>query len=359
MYVVLDTSAVFSDLLFARPNSQVLLGHIGPASYRIALPSAVVLEHEKKLREQIEEELVRLTSAARNLDDRGVQVKFPAIDAKAEAKRVHGEVMDNLEKIGVEFPPTPTVGHDEFAQRSVNELKPWGKKSAGYRDALIWETVKEFAKNGPVLLVSQNPRDFCADGETAVLHPHLVEDLANAGINQDVAVIGSIADAVAKLVTPATQAHRRVSELLDTDPAFSATIKGDLEQVLYEAQIEQWDNVTVSESNIPVAHVDVALAAIEEFRLVTAFSLNDDDPESQIVLTFFVDAQVQFEFAVPAGAEPYLRVETGTSVAKVGGWALAESGWRPVTLTAQAKYDPQSGRISDWAKASMSDRDDV
>lgn len=358
MHVVLDTSVVFGDPLFTNANAQVLLGHSGARTYKIVLPAAVVLEHKKKLRAQISEQHNKLTSAAGALERRGVNVGLPVIDPVAQAEAIHNATMNRLRQKGVVFPPSPTISHDEFAQRSVDELKPWGTKSRGYRDALIWETVKELAQGGPVLLATHNSDDFCDEDDKSKLHPDLINDLANVGIAPDqVEILDSVASAVRRLVTPAEQARRQLSDRLASDPEFTQAVEHEIETSLMDSQIEPWDSLSISD--LPVTDVEIAAAAIEGFDLVSAFSVNDEDENSEIVVTFFADVQVQLAFAAPAGAEPYLNAIQGYTARSVGGWALTDTGWIPATYVAQARYDRRSQQLSSWSKASISDRDDV
>lgn len=358
MVVVLDTSVLYGDPLFANANAQVLLGHSGANTFRIAVPAAVVLEHEKKLREQIQPDYDRLVSAATGLGRRGIDVPVPHIDVAARARQIHEETVQRLSNEGVVFPANPALDGDEFAKRSVDELKPWGDKSRGFRDALIWETVKEFALDEPVLLATNNTDDFCQDDDKSKLHPDLINDLENAGIALDrVRVVNSVAAAVEDLVPPADRAERRVATLLETNQDFVNNVSNELYTLLIDARIELWDSVTVANYKVPLSTVEVSTATIEDFRLLGGHSLDEADAEANVVLTFEVNAYVKFEFAAPAGSEPYLGLERGLDIDYVGGWALAKTGWRPVRLIGQARYNPQTGEVSDWTKASMSDRD--
>ncbi len=64
-----------------------------------------------------------------------------------------------LEAEGVTIRDTPTVTHDEVAQRAIDRGRPFNEKGGGYRDALHWYTVLDIAREHPdedLVFVSQD-----------------------------------------------------------------------------------------------------------------------------------------------------------------------------------------------------------
>jgi hypothetical protein len=55
----------------------------------------------------------------------------------------------HLEAEGVTIRDTPTVPHDEVAQRAVDRVRPFNEKGGGYRDTLHWYTVLDIAREHP------------------------------------------------------------------------------------------------------------------------------------------------------------------------------------------------------------------
>lgn len=65
--------------------------------------------------------------------------------------------------------------------RSLQELPPFGKKSRGFRDALIWESTKEYLQSKqdkfPFVLITNNSADL-GKGE---LDPTLAKEIQELG----------------------------------------------------------------------------------------------------------------------------------------------------------------------------------
>jgi len=78
--------------------------------------------------------------------------------------------------------PIPSVDHETLVRRASSRQRPFNEHGSGYRDALIWENACELAKVGPLVLLTQNSRDF---GTTPDLHDDLKADLLERGIGPE------------------------------------------------------------------------------------------------------------------------------------------------------------------------------
>lgn len=72
--------------------------------------------------------------------------------------------------------------------RELNRRKPFKDSTKGYRDSLIWESIKEYCKQVPkgdyIVFLTENSDDF-ASKDKQTFHPDLIEDCVNAGIDQE------------------------------------------------------------------------------------------------------------------------------------------------------------------------------
>jgi PIN domain len=80
----------------------------------------------------------------------------------------------------------PKVPHEELVRRDIAREAPFKDSGAGYRDALIWETVRDIALTGrKTILLTANHRDF----GLASPHSSLSSGLS---VGSDVAVLQSV-----------------------------------------------------------------------------------------------------------------------------------------------------------------------
>lgn len=359
MIIVLDTCSLYGDLRFMGLDSRILVSHSGAESYRLVIPAPVVMEHKKKLQEQLQQEYSRMTTAAEKVTELGIEFKPLSLNVELSAEKIHEATMKHLKEAGAEFPEMPQPDHALFAERSVSETKPFGPKSRGYRDALIWETVRELAKEDEVILVTVNKSDFNAPGDdtdTPALHADLLKDLKKHGIAEtQVRVFRTLSRVVSEVVALQDQIFGRILLKLEEDKDFADQVAGALIDALFESHLEITDSVTVADFGPFYGNVEIVDGDIGKIRLLSAYDLAETGDEG-VVLTFSADAFARFSFAESAGAGPYLQVERGIDVDVVGAWALAETDWRPITFVAQVLYDPEEDSFTYWRKASISDR---
>ncbi|WP_157931740.1 PIN domain-containing protein [Mycobacteroides abscessus] len=81
----------------------------------------------------------------------------------------------------VEIHPIPTsISHETLVEWSLTAHPPFDGTDKGYRDALIWASVREVAcaaPDGCAVVFVTNDNDFCSKDEPGALHPSLGEDL--------------------------------------------------------------------------------------------------------------------------------------------------------------------------------------
>ena len=90
-----------------------------------------------------------------------------------------------LAELNISVIPYPQTSHKEIVARELSQRKPFKDSKKGYRDALIWESVKEHALANPnveIVLISENSDDFSTKDKLN-FHPDLIEDCNQAGID--------------------------------------------------------------------------------------------------------------------------------------------------------------------------------
>jgi hypothetical protein len=157
-----------------------------------------------------------------------------------EANRYHDWLRRHLNEHKVRWLGIPDVRHQDLLNYALRKKKPFRENGAGYRDALIWESVKLLAKesDNDILFLSYDKNDFAAPKqggpqkqervekkELEKLHPDLINDLRTAKINPDQVMLSTDASvAVEKLVTPAEAAKRWFADKMRDDESYRKRI---------------------------------------------------------------------------------------------------------------------------------------
>lgn len=79
------------------------------------------------------------------------------------------------ETLGFEILPWPDVSHERLVARAVNRHPPFDANGGGYRDALVWESVRELAAQGKKVVLASADRAF--SGQDGRLAPELADEV--------------------------------------------------------------------------------------------------------------------------------------------------------------------------------------
>jgi hypothetical protein len=173
--VVLDTNQVQSDWLLKGLAVRVLRFLSWHDYLKVVIPPVVVEElvanHERGK-----------VAAERNLQalnrDRS-RAGLPLVRA-AEDPVEYRTFLDNFlaDTVSWEIAGWPSVSHAEIVGWSLLQRAPFDEKDRGYRDSLIWTTVKELAAAGHAVAFATRDRDF-DNGTPGELATHLAGEVAS------------------------------------------------------------------------------------------------------------------------------------------------------------------------------------
>ena len=106
----------------------------------------VVDEIFHQYREELEEAYSTYQKGVRMLNRFGTKSVKNATDDDFVAKtcsEMEHQYMGRLKGLGIKILPYPKVAHTEVVRKELYGRKPFSSSQKGYRDSLIWETVKE------------------------------------------------------------------------------------------------------------------------------------------------------------------------------------------------------------------------
>lgn len=183
--VLLDTNIIVAS---PRLNSGAWRALLSAArSQRVALfvPEVCIIETVGWVRREAPLRLDRFAKAAAQLGHLGVdpsQGQGWLAAAESETAKMSADydayLRGRLEGAATIL-TVPDVSHEALVQRAVDRVRPFTERGTGYRDALIWESVCELAKEAPITLLTANLKDFASGNALA---DDLTRDLGSRGI---------------------------------------------------------------------------------------------------------------------------------------------------------------------------------
>lgn len=197
MKIILDTNVITKD--YSLQGGRIL--KLGDASkklgYEVLVPQIVVDEIFHQYREDLENAHTKYLKGVRILSKLGIKEIKIATEERFVEKTIE-EKLDQYKKrlqmLGMKILPYPDTKHDFLVRKELMGKKPFASSEKGYRDSLIWETVKEqlipvmdFPGEAQVLFLSANTRYFA--NKDRQLHPDLETELTDMGCDKETVIL--------------------------------------------------------------------------------------------------------------------------------------------------------------------------
>jgi hypothetical protein len=185
--VVVDTNIV-SQGAGLNEKAIISLGHlVSERHIRVIFPEVVVLEvarhlseGHRKIRQSIKPEII--SRRVLGLPNVGME----DFDRPISPERWEALCREALMQFAT-VADMPNVPHEELVRRDLRRQAPFKDNGAGYRDALIWETVRDVTLAGrKTVLLTANHRDFGVGSPDSSLMVNLV-------VGAEVVVLESVA----------------------------------------------------------------------------------------------------------------------------------------------------------------------
>lgn len=225
MYIIIDSTELCADFHMVGRNFRVLLDYLAQTADPLCLPQVVIDEVSNKYAETLQasrrkigkeiEELRRVTSG--RLKGLGEPPGLAEADLLEASKTYRSELLARIEAAEGKVLPYPDVPHERLTKRALARKKPFADSGAGYKDALIWESLMELASQGDerIVLVSRNRRDF--GDNKGDLHPDLASYLQEQGIDpRRISLVEGLQSFVEQFVTPALEQLQQVAAQMGT-----------------------------------------------------------------------------------------------------------------------------------------------
>lgn len=167
MKVTLDTNILVQDFWFDSPHSRVFLEELNIIPATLHIPEIVIDETINKYREFLTEkvdEQKKLNSDFSRLLKKEIEIK--PINIEQATKDYERFLKDKLKEVKANILPYPKVEHKDVVKRILERRRPFKKGDAGYRDFLIWQTIRKLETWGTeeIVFITNNTKDFGESG---------------------------------------------------------------------------------------------------------------------------------------------------------------------------------------------------
>ena len=220
--VVLDSNVFHGARWLTSIAGQDLIRLAAAGSCRVALPRVVVDELERQHREALTKQRDEAKTALSevkslvNIDD--IIAKF---DQLLDEVSVERDAL--LAQAGICAAPVPENITRNLVNRDLQRRRPFietgtgSKKSLGFRDAVIWETLLDTValddSEGTILFVTRDMGFLTKNVSEQKLHADLLRDLDDRDIGRDrVVVIDTLANVIEAINTAVAEAEAEAAE---------------------------------------------------------------------------------------------------------------------------------------------------
>jgi len=251
MKIILDTNIIHQDYKMTGQRILKLFEASKKLGYELMIPEVVIDEIINQYRCEIEtvhNTYIKSLSQIRKLTDTKNKAPYDTpLFVEDECNEFMAAFIQRIQDLGITIMPYPKVAHKEIVFKDLNHRKPFRNDSKGYRDALIWESVKEHLipskklfDECQVLFLSENTKDF---GDSGKLHSDLIEELEALGFTSEVVELVSNVDSFFKeKIDQEFEDLKVIQERLQKDYKYNRiNVKEEIEKVLYDEYVVNED----------------------------------------------------------------------------------------------------------------------
>ena len=210
--IFIDSTETVKSLGFKSDNLKKLLQLSKDKNVKVVIPEVVLGETLRQWKEDYSSKLneaknfqkvkkfLEWTGQERDSETRDDIKRLKNLSSWSEEPEPSLLSRENIEtylnKFNVIVAPLPSIPIEDILKRDLENRKPFKISGTGFRDTLIWETIKEHIRNdndgGPFYLVSSNTSDFTDDKkkkEESKIYPALSKELKNELKNEDLSEV--------------------------------------------------------------------------------------------------------------------------------------------------------------------------
>lgn len=175
MDIVLDSNIFRSDITLRSKEFDIILDYLSKTHSSIIIPEVILDEikglYAKVLKERNSDVLKDINNLNLLITDHKQHIKFESFNIEDEVEKYEIYVKEKLKIKKSNIIPYNNSYLPLISQRAINRIKPAGEKGQGFRDTLIWLTMKEYCQKcheKQIIFISNNTDDFASPDKTVL-----------------------------------------------------------------------------------------------------------------------------------------------------------------------------------------------
>ncbi|WP_276822162.1 PIN domain-containing protein [Mycolicibacterium mageritense] len=244
-------------------------------------------------------------------------------------QEIANRMRTTLQAAGVHVGAIPPTDHQTLIDWSVDSHPPFDATDKGYRDALIWRTVREVAQSraaGSVIIFVTDDGDY-RHGDS--LHPKLVADLAEVTDNA-IAIARTLRAAIEQL-----NAHAEDHEWIEGPPELDELLRDRIEAAcedLVGEDIGAASEEPATKFDIEIPMVDNAtVAEVMPDMSTLSVDVQEDFEGGTVIGEATVQAEVRFE-GYATKADTYT---------EAGDWTVTNFDWNDHYAAVEGEFEAE------------------
>ena len=318
LQVILDTNILLANLRGVRPSNdlKLVLADARDGRFALIVPELVVDETVNKRRETAQGAERKLQQAQSDLAAVGATLELPNLDLTASVEEFREQLLKLLSTSKADVLTLPDVRHEKLVRRALERRKPFAASGAGYRDALIWETVLTLVgeTDEEIVLVTTNSKDFATDKAGTDLAGDLVRDLQERNAVGRVRLIPSLKAFKEAFVAAETIAADDLDNRLNTDSPVRDQLFDALRSQL-RAHVFDRDDISdrsretgdldLPSGTIGATIVRMTVTNVEQLHGVSVLSARVSEDDVLLDLDAELEAEIELEVELEVEGEPF------------------------------------------------------
>lgn len=313
MKIILDTNVITEDYRLQGARILKLSDAAHKLGYQVYIPQIVIDEIFHQYKEELEEAVRKYRRGCRlvnHLRYNGVKDSLGDDFVDKECAEMQTNYYKRLKSLGIDLLPYPKTEHNVIVHKELYQKKPFFNSMKGYRDSLIWETVKaeliqvkDLLGEVQILFLSNNTNDF-ANAKDKTLHSDLEGELTEHGfLGNEVELVSKIDKFFSERINSEFEELDNIAKSLKNKKKYNRIdLDAELTTALYDAYVvgnyigeaegvlpEYCENPTINE---------VSLGSVDT---LSVHKLTDDT----VVVECEVTASADIEFYLYRGDYPF------------------------------------------------------
>ena len=193
MKIIIDTNIINKDYKLHGKYIVTLSGAAAKLGYDVCVPEVVVDEivsHYKDELLEAHDTYNKGVSKLKKLLPEMPKSIISELTVEDQLQKFREQYESELQAKNIKILPYPNVDHKSIVAKELEKKKPFKDSQKGYRDSLIWETVKselipakDLFDECQILLLTRNIKDFA---DACRLHKDLKDELLELGYSDNV-----------------------------------------------------------------------------------------------------------------------------------------------------------------------------